>query len=125
MSIDVYLNIAANAVTFLVCTGAILSHKIKDGVVIKAGLILLAFSSLYCMRSPPTPAELITNMGVGLISAGIFLRIKVYPIYFKYTTYICNICDICNTMSTSLMKRRASDRVKETKVNNDVNTGSV
>jgi len=122
MSIDVYLNIAANAVTFLVCTWAILSHKIKDGVVIKAGLILLAFSSLYCMRYPHTPAELITNMGVVLISAGVFLRIKVYPMYFKDTTYICNIC---NTMSTSLMKRRASDSVKETKVNNDVNTGSV
>jgi len=125
MSIDVYLNIAANAVTFLVCTWAILSHKIKDGVVIKAGLILLAFSSLYCMRYPHTPAELITNIGVVLISAGVFLRIKVYPMYFKDTTHICNICNICNTMSTSLMKRRASDSVKETKVNNDVNTGSV
>ena len=125
MSIDVYLNIAANAVTFLVCTWAILSHKIKDGVVIKAGLILLAFSSLYCMRYPHTPAELITNMGVGLISAGVFLRIKVYPMYFKDTTRICNICNICNIMSTSLMKSRASDSVKETKVNNDVNTGSV
>lgn len=120
MSIDILLHTLSNSVIFGVCTWAILSHKIHDGVIIKAGLILAAFAALGNMDDMnPTPPDLVMSIGVALACAGAFLRVEVYPRYLKNIYRVCTICSSIH--SPKSLKRRVTDKERS----NDVHTGAV
>jgi hypothetical protein len=120
MTIDTIIHVLSNIIIFTVCTWAVLSNKIHDGLIIKLGLTLMAFASLADLSMTTiTPAGLVMDMGASVICMGVFLRVEVYPRYFKNITYLCNIC---SAVPFTNKKRRQSDY--SIAKGNDANSGT-
>lgn len=112
------IGILANIIIFLVCTWAILSHKVRDGVLIKLGLIILSFTSLNNVVSLGVTAYVVPcSIAMALIGVGAFLRVEVYPRLSKRVSFIHRLSSLPLLLSASdrTLNRRSSDTIKDGK----------